>query len=78
MSTSALIAAAVHHCWQQERWAHADFFFHMNPGDRAKLGVEGAYPWRGAMSPSVLAMINILEEMGAYSDAGLAVPANVA
>ena len=76
--TNHLIAAAKHHCEQQERWAHADFFFSMNPGSRAKLAQEGTNPWRGAMSPSVLALINVLEEMGEYGDVGLSVPANVA
>jgi len=75
--TGHLIAAAKHHCEQQERWAHADFFFNMNPGDRAKLRIEGAHPWRGAMSPSVLVLINVLEEMGEYGNVGLSVPANV-
>ncbi len=78
MITSALIESAVHHCWQQERWAHADFFWNMNPASRAKLGAEGTRPWRGAMSPSVLSLINILEEMGVYDDTGLGVPANAA
>ncbi len=75
---NALIEAARHHCAQQERLAHADFFWNMTPVSRAKLGVEGARPWRGVMSPSVLSMINILEEMDDYDDVGLAVPANVA
>lgn len=75
---NALIEAAIHHCAQQERWAHGDFFWNMTPVSRAKLGVEGTRPWRGAMSPSVLSMIHILEEMDVYADVGLAVPANVA
>jgi len=75
--TTHLIAAAKHHCEQQERWAHAAFFFNMNPGDRKRLGVEGASPWRGAMSPSAIALVNVLEEMGEYGDVGLSVPANV-
>jgi len=74
---SHLLAAAKHHCEQQERWAHADFFFNMNPGSRKQLAQEGAHPWRGAMSPSLLALINVLEEMGEYGGTGLSVPANM-
>ena len=79
MSTAhgALTAAATHHCWQQERWAHANFYFHMNPAERAQHSVDGPRPWRGSMSPSVLSMINILEEMGDYEGIGLGIPANV-
>ena len=73
----ALTDATIHHCWQQERWAHADFYFHMNPAERAKLSADGPCPWRGSMSPSVLSMINILEEMGEYAGPNLSVPANV-
>lgn len=63
---AALAEAVRFHCEQQERWANAEFLHGMNAGQRADLGVSGAQPWRGIMSPSILHIINILEDNGHY------------
>jgi len=73
-----LLQTARHHCALEERLAHAEFFFHMDAGKRAQLGIDGASPWRGIMRPSLVAMINVLEEMGEHNPGPLAVPANMA
>lgn len=78
MSDGHLIEAVRAHCEQQERWAHADFYWHMNPGQRKELAKDGKQPWRGVMSPSILNVINILEEMGHYEPTGLSEPERVA
>ena len=78
MSDGHLIEAVRAHCEQQERWAHADFYWHMNPATREVYATKGKQPWRGAMSPSILSVINILEEMGRYEPTGLSEPERVA
>ena len=74
MSDGHLIEAVRFHCEQQERWAHGDFYWSMSPGQRKELGSDGKQPWRGAMSPSILHIINIMEEMGHYEPTGLSEP----
>ena len=74
MSNGHLIEAVRAHCEQQEHWAHADFYWHMNPATRKVYAVDGQQPWRGAMSPSILHIINIMEEMGHYEPTGLSEP----
>lgn len=73
----SLVAAAKHLCWREERKAHADFFWNMTPGQRKQLGIAGACPWRGAMDPSLVHLMNVLDEMGEYEGTGLSAPANV-
>ncbi len=73
-----LVEAIRFHAEQQERWAHGDYYWHMNRGQRKELAAEGTQPWRGAMSPSILHVINILEDLGHYEPTGLTVPKRVA
>lgn len=61
-----LIEAAIHHCWKQEKHAHAEFYWHMRASQRAEFGTHTTRPWRGIMAPDILAIIHILEEMGVY------------
>lgn len=62
----ALVEAARAHCEQHERWAHAEFYYHMGAGSRATTAAAGPYPWRGIMSPTLLHMIHVLEENDHY------------
>lgn len=61
-----LIEATAFHCEQQEKREMAVFFQHMPAQQRAELGTEGERPWRGIMQPSLVAIINILEDAGHY------------
>jgi len=72
--SSAITRAAAHHCWQQEQWAHAEFYHMMESYQRADLGIAGKRPWRGIMSPSLLALIEQLERDGSYSASKLLEP----
>jgi len=69
-----IIKAAAHHCWQQEQWAHAEFYHLMSEFQRAELAAVGHHPWRGIMSPSLLALIRQLEISGAYDPGKLSEP----
>lgn len=70
----ALIPAAVALCDQEERRAHAEFFFDTGAENRRFLAKEGSRPWRGLMNPRILDVIHVLEESGAYEGPGLAIP----
>lgn len=66
-----LIEACTHLADQQERWAEAHFYGEDAKGnklmpDAQHLAAEGPFPWRGIMSPAVLNIIHILEEMNLY------------
>ena len=71
---SATLKAASDHCWQQEQWAHAEFLHLMTEHQRQDLAQPGPYPWRGIMSPSLIALISCLEDEGLYSASKLCEP----
>lgn len=66
---NAIVTAAIAHCWQQEQWAHAEFYHRLTAAQRAELGAPEPHPWRGIMSPALLTLIGTLEDRELY-DAG--------
>lgn len=61
-----LVEAVAFYCEQQERREMAVFFNSMSAAQRAALGAVGERPWRGIMQPSLVGIINILEDAGHY------------
>ena len=76
--TRALIAQCCDIAYREERRAHAEFYYHRTAAQRRELAAPGPRPWRGYMQPSLVNMINILEEMGAYEAEPLTVEGVVA
>lgn len=65
-----LVEHTAFYCEKQERRAHAEFFFGMTPAQRSEFAAPGEHPWRGIMDPTLLGVINILEDAGHYDGLG--------